>query len=980
MTEDDSGDERVGDAIAEALRHAAHLLPDQGPIDVFIHHNTLHAFQHMPFHDAVREAALTLGAEPYMSEEAYRTAFRGGRIGERDLAYALAKIPPNVGPTRGLIGRELFLRLAMVHPIENMPAQTLRFLLEEGELLAGFASDVSATARSAMLAGARRVAKRGEIAEDEASVVSAMWTQALRLARGVRNVSATEDAQRPVLRARDKLLAQGADDADALVHPVLVRWASAYLDLGQAYWAMPRSGGFYATVSELIASAPLGASWLMDAQRLFADQHARGLGAAASVGESLASAGVAPAQYEAFLAETLLALPGWAGMFSRLERTPPATAPSSYAPSLLDFVAVRLVLDRAAAASVKGHHRRAQQATPEQRELSDAYRLFRLLQLAGVPLDGLLVATPADGAAMLDALDGFSSLQRRRLWHEAYEVHHRWQMLDAIAQNRQREAQTRHPSPWAQLIVCFDDREESLRRYVEELDDGVATFGTAGFFGLPIEFVAIERGAADAMCPANQRPAHTILEEPEPDARQVHLTRKGRRRSLGQLLRASHVGSRTLVRGAVMTMALGAFSALPLLTRVLSPRVASAVRRSFDGLMRAPSTRLRALRAQEEEDAPIRHGYRPEEAAERLERLLRELGLVDGFAELVFTLGHGASSSNNPHASAYDCGACSGKRGLANGRLFAHLANEPEVRKALAARGIVIPDTTRFVGGWHDTTRDAIHLADLSAVPPTHHAALEKAIALFEEARRLNALERCRRFEAASLSLDPDEALAHVELRAESLSEPRAECGHATNAVGIVGRRALTQGLFLDRRAFVISYDPTIDPDGAILERILAAAAPVGGGINLEYYFSYIDNERYGSGTKLPHNLTSMLGVMSGGGGDLRTGLPWQMVEIHEPVRLLVVVESTPEMLGAIAARNKVVGEFVGNGWILLASIHPETGAIAVFDDGAFVPYEPSGAPLPVVSSSRQYIAGERGHLPPARIEKSASRVMEKVA
>ena len=81
----------------------------------------------------------------------------------------------------------------------------------------------------------------------------------------------------------------------------------------------------------------------------------------------------------------------------------------------------------------------------------------------------------------------------------------------------------------------------------------------------------------------------------------------------------------------------------------------------------------------------------------------------------------------------------------------------------------------------------------------------------------------------------------------------------------------------------------------AVLTRILQAAVPVCAGISLEYYFSYVDNTGWGCGTKLPHNITSLLGVMDGAASDLRTGLPWQMVEIHEPVRLLFVIETTAE-------------------------------------------------------------------------------------
>ena len=58
---------------------------------------------------------------------------------------------------------------------------------------------------------------------------------------------------------------------------------------------------------------------------------------------------------------------------------------------------------------------------------------------------------------------------------------------------------------------------------------------------------------------------------------------------------------------------------------------------------------------------------------------------------------------------------------------------------------------------------------------------------------------------------DAESALRHVEERSEHLAEPRPEYGHCTNAVCVVGRRSLTRGLFLDRRAFLVSYDANRD-------------------------------------------------------------------------------------------------------------------------------------------------------------------------
>src|SRR5207237_8236728 len=129
---------------------------------------------------------------------------------------------------------------------------------------------------------------------------------------------------------------------------------------------------------------------------------------------------------------------------------------------------------------------------------------------------------------------------------------------------------------------------------------------------------------------------------------------------------------------------------------------------------------------------------------------------------------------------------------------------------------------------------------------------------------------------------------------------------------------------FFDRRAFLTSYDPTQDtPDAAILTRTLAAVFPVCGGINLEYYFSHTDNPGYGCGTKLPHNITSLLGVMDGAASALRTGLPWQVVEIHEPVRLLFVIETTPETMLRIMARDPGIRQLVRHGWGLVDALKP---------------------------------------------------------
>jgi uncharacterized protein YbcC (UPF0753/DUF2309 family) len=213
-----------------------------------------------------------------------------------------------------------------------------------------------------------------------------------------------------------------------------------------------------------------------------------------------------------------------------------------------------------------------------------------------------------------------------------------------------------------------------------------------------------------------------------------------------------------------------------------------------------------------------------------------------------------------------------------------------------------------------------------------------------------------------------------MDARAEDLAQVRPEWGHATNALCVVGRRERTRGLFLDRRAFLVSYDPTQeDAEATILSRVLAAAVPVCAGISLEYYFCHTDPSGYGCGTKLPHNITSLLGVMDGAASDLRTGLPWQMVEIHEPVRLLFVVESTPEVMLKIMDRNPTIGTLVSNGWVQLATLAPDSGRIAVYQNGEFEPYAPQTRHLPAAATSADWYRGWREHLEFAELRPEAT-------
>ena len=916
--------------LRQAIGQAAHVLPRQGPIGVFVHHNTLHAFEDLPFEEAVVEAAHRFGAEPYMAESAYRAELARGRIRLEDIDAVLDSEPDALVFPR-LSRRSL--RRAMITPgVREFDAATVLWRTEQGDLARDFRQPALRALFDACL-------ERAVAHEDD------------------------RPPPRPV---------------DEVIHPWLIRLCAVFLDQGMAYWPMPqREQGFYLSVRTLLAQpGGIFPRYLQDLDDEFQRHRHHGFTAADALLDALDRFCYREQDWPAVLESELLALPGWAGLMHRLELEP-GLAPHVKVPcSLTDYLAVRLSMTRAAArmGAADTGPPESPLKTRERRRLSRAARLYDAARVVSLSADEIGRLSDAEWQTFAAEVKACNGVERRRILHLAYERWHEREILRGLASHRQyRCCAERTGRASAQVFFCIDEREESMRRALEEADPEIETFSAAGYFGVAVDYQGIDDPHGAAFCPVVVKPRHAVLEQPRAEDSALLESRRLRRRILGRLMRHSFVASRTLMRGWLSTTALGLLSAVPLIGHLLAPRRYARLRewmnREFLPEPRTELTLMRNSAGAGEAVSGLLLGFAAAEKTEAVASVLRPAGLTKGFAPVVLVLGHGSSSLNNPHESAHDCGACGGRRGGPNARLFAAMANRPDVRVGLRERGIEIPDDTWFVGGYHDTCSDDVELYDLGSLPEARQADLDRLRESLDRARAQNAQERARRFESCPPRAAAGMALRHAEERSEHLAQPRPEYGHCTNAVCIVGRRSLTRGLFLDRRAFLSSYDPLQDADLRSLADVLAAVVPVCAGISLEYYFSFVDNDVYGCGTKLPHNVTALVGVMDGHASDLRTGLPWQMVEIHEPVRMLFVVETTPDRLLRVMQANRPLERLAVNRWIRLATIDPHTGRVHVYRGGGFAEFEAAVERLPVAFTSAEWYAGKIAHLGMAWIQ-----------
>ncbi|MCA9231946.1 MAG: DUF2309 family protein, partial [Planctomycetales bacterium] len=592
----ENADPIVGDGgvalaqLSQAIEAAAHLLPSQGPIEVFVHHNTLHVFEEEPFHDAVVSGLHCYGANPYLPEQHYRQLLASGRIQEADLQSVLREhlADANAEHINGLGTREE-IRLAMLrHPLLIGPDAELRWIVAETDALDRFRPEVSEKARQRILKGSRQLLRSQThsfpelkelldlIGADcntwsgsswESFSLHALW----RICRS--GIESLQGPARPEqrVRPRDILLHALGEDIESQVQDLLIRFCGAFLDQGYSDWELPdREQGFYESFIALFSQPKhVPYRWLRGLPNLLLDLKDRQVSALESVAESLSALAISADSQQELIRQNLLSLRGWAGMIWQVEAGVDWLVHKIPRGSLVGFLAVQLLLERLAIEQVGedvfGKRQSAYEVIAEARKKlrpsepmshdRQAFLLFQIAQMLGWQPQQLLDLSRAEWHELAHEVSGFNSLKRRRIYHEAYERHYRHSALDAFAAHAKRRRSLSNVSspqrPAFQIVTCIDDREESFRRHLEEVRPDCETFGAAGFFVVAMHY----RGAADGffkpLCPGVIIPDHYVQEDVGYTFQGVHRSRTKLRKRLGLAGHLFQRRSRTFLGGIV---------------------------------------------------------------------------------------------------------------------------------------------------------------------------------------------------------------------------------------------------------------------------------------------------------------------------------------------------------------------------------------------------------------------------------------------
>lgn len=861
---------------------AARVLPPAWPVQRFVAVNPLTGLEELPVELAVDTADRLRGGALSLSEARFRELHASGRITDPDLIETIVARHPEVRAT-GTV------RIA---GIDIDPAELVRLDLVAGPL-------------------------------------------------------APEPAAVPITRSEWVDHAEGSDLAGH-IDEYVSRWMACFLDDGAA-WPMPgREAGLYPAWKRLAPRDPgLGRLAGPSARQFIAALPPRADDALLELTVLLAAE---PHGHIEYFQRHLCRQAGWAGAL--------AGPGGAHPDRLVDYLAVRLAVE--AAVVERGDRRRvADRATtrgPNVPAIPDDDLRARCVLDAGVSSVNAGPSTVSLPmlSAVRDVIAVVPISERQHIWQAAYERNYRVGLVGSLASTPTSE-RLNSQRPSVTTVFCIDPRSEGMRRHLEaELGDDVETIGYAGFFGLPVAVSVLDAGDAQASCPVIVTPRAIIAELPAGEELGVHDhgRRHGDGRNLSDSLSdvwkeaKSHTGTKFSLAETAGWM-LGPLAALATFAPSTHRRLVAATSRAavppvvtrMGVTRREPDSVELSASEDRSRGAGAESGMFLADQVATAHAILATLGRERPFGRLVLLCGHGSHHVNNPFRSALDCGACGGRAGGANARTAATLLNLAAVRTALLESGTDLGDTV-FVAGEHHTTTDVVELLDAEDVPPTHRVELDALASALDHAGGALALERSATLVQPLASRHRTASVSRVRTRADDWAQVAPEWGLANNAAFVVGPRSLTTGVDLGRRVFLHSYRTAADDTGGVLEAILTGPMVVAHWISSQYYASTVDPATYGAGSKPLHNVVGDLGVLEGSGGDLRPGLPVESVSVrgvtmHEPMRLLLIVDAPRQHVEMVIGRNPVLTRLFDNGWVTIVarsgSAGPDSLALDTF-------------------------------------------------
>ncbi len=970
------------DQVRQVVLDASEPIAPFWPMRTMVAQNPIHGLEYLPFDEAVRKGKDLLGGNGYLANEEYRQFYRNGRITREGFKRAFSRVGPRPDEQASIDvgGRKVtsldVWQLHVLSGFEELPLSLLEWELSGGGATKQFRQDLPVETRKQIIE--QTVNEGDECGEfPEEAYLTDLWESVLATLElsdldASSPISGDSQTSAPISLLPQRTISDWVDDLTegGLVEQInnqIIKWVTAFVDEGLAGWEMPgREEGFYQVWRNL---APVDFSgqllgipdFAQKINRLPADPEG-------VIHSSLHQLGIPQEQWKDYLSRQLSLLPGWTRYIRWLGEHPAYHAQHKHPIDTTQYLAVRLFyeveltaircqqkwgIDGTVPALTAYWNDRPEEYRQQigagehsgnpikQMKCRHAWRLFHLAQFLELSPEEVCNLSLTDARTMLKWLDQFPADQHGRVWIEAYEDSFREKILRNISAHRGTvpESETR---PLAQLVFCIDVRSESFRRHIEA-QGPYETFGFAGFFGIPISHQDFDNSQRSLLCPVLLTPSHAVTETPRPgEGAALEKYSSGTRWSQlgGHLfhdLKHHPIGSMMVID------VLGFFFSMGLVGKTLLQKTFHAMTSTIEKrLTHKVPTQVSIFTPSDPKNPKMGEvnaegvpeglslGFSLSERATFIENGLRGMGLTKNFARLVCLCGHGSETDNNPYYGALDCGACGGKPGDANARVFAKMANEPEVRHILKEKELPIPDDTWFLPGKHNTTTDRVEFYDLEELPDSHKGDLQALNKGLEQAGAKQALERCQRIPSAPTQISPEQAFAHVDERSCDWANPRPEWGLAGNGAFLIGRRKLTKGLDLGGRVFLHSYDPVADPQGAILEKIMTAPLIVGEWINTGYYFSAVDPWMYGSGSKVLHNVVGGVGMMLGTQSDLQMGFPLQTVNngdahYHEPMRLLAVIEHTPSVISSIIQKHSILQQLFHNQWLTLVALDPDS-------------------------------------------------------